>query len=165
MSNTGFISALKDMGINCVQTTVGDRFVYECMQKNDYCLGGEQSGHIIIKKYATTGDGLLTAIMLSEEICDTKQKLSQLTENLKLYPQFTLNIQVKDKEAVLSDEAVIKEKSRIENLINSKGRVLLRKSGTEPVVRIMIESETAELCKEYAGRIADVITERGHRIG
>ncbi len=164
MSNSGFVASLEEAGMKCVQTTVGDRFVYECMQQNDYCLGGEQSGHIILKKYATTGDGLLTAIMIAEEICDTKLKLSELAEPVKLYPQYTRNIRVKEKEAALNDEAVLREKDEVEKLINGKGRVLLRKSGTEPVVRVMIESESEELCVQYADRIVNVIIERGHSV-
>lgn len=162
MSNSGFINALTEAGIKCEQTTVGDRFVYECMQKNDYSLGGEQSGHIILKKYATTGDGLLTAIMIAEEVCDSKMSLSKLVDAVKLYPQYTKNIRVKDKEKALSDEEVLKEKDKVERLINGKGRILLRKSGTEPVVRVMVEAETHELCEEYSGMVAKVIIQRGH---
>ena len=164
MSNSGFVASLEEAGIKSVQTTVGDRFVYESMQQNDYSLGGEQSGHIILKKYATTGDGILTAIMIAEEICDSKLSLGKLVEPVKLYPQFTMNIRVKDKAAVLSDDAVLKEVAEVEKLINKKGRALLRQSGTEPLVRIMIESETEELCHEYANRIAKVIAERGHEV-
>lgn len=164
MSNSGFVASLEEAGMKCVQTTVGDRFVYECMQQNDYGLGGEQSGHIILKKYATTGDGLLTAIMITEQVCDTKLKLSELAEPVKLYPQYTRNIRVKEKEAALNDEAVLKERDEVEKLINGKGRVLLRKSGTEPVVRVMIESESEELCTQYADRIVNVIIERGHSV-
>lgn len=162
MSNSGFVKSLEKAGIKCVSTDVGDRFVYECMQKNDFSLGGEQSGHIIIKKYATTGDGLLTAIMITEEICDSKRSLAELAEPVKLYPQFTENIRVKDKEAVFKDQKVLEEKSEIEKLINGKGRILLRKSGTEPVVRVMVESE--ENCHEYAKRLAEFIIERGHSV-
>ena len=162
MSNSGLVSSLEEIGIKCEQTTVGDRFVYECMQKNDYCLGGEQSGHIIIKKYATTGDGLLTAIMLSEEICDSKLSLSELAEPVKLYPQYTENVRVKDKAAVLSDAEVLNELEKAEKLIGGKGRTLLRQSGTEPVIRVMIECESEKKCKEYAGAIVKKIIERGH---
>ena len=162
MSNSGFIRALEEAGIKCKQTTVGDRFVYECMQKNDYSLGGEQSGHIILKKYATTGDGLLTAIMVAEEVCDTKTSLSKLVENVKLYPQYTKNIRVKDKAKVLADTYVISAKEEVEKIINGKGRILLRQSGTEPVIRVMVESETQEKCEEYADMVAKVIIERGH---
>ncbi len=164
MSNSGLVSSLEKEGIKCVQTTVGDRFVYECMQENDYSIGGEQSGHIILKKYATTGDGLLTAIMLAEEVCDSKSSLAQLTENLMTYPQYTVNVRVKDKEAVLSDSHVQSTLKEVEKLIDGKGRALLRKSGTEPVIRIMIESETEEKCRNYASMIADCIAERGHNV-
>ena len=162
MSNSGFVSSLEQAGLTCVQTKVGDRFVYECMQENDYALGGEQSGHIIIKKYATTGDGILTAIMLTEELCDSKLKFSALAEAVTLYPQYTRNVRVSDKRAVTSDSEIIAAVKRTEALINKKGRALLRESGTEPVVRIMIECESKEKCAEYADAIAEVIKERGY---
>jgi len=162
MSNSGFFASLKKVGINCEQTKVGDRFVYECMQNNDYSLGGEESGHIILKKYATTGDGLLTAIMLAEEMCDKKSSLSTLAEEVTLYPQFLINLKVKDKSKAKNDSEVQKELKIVDELINGNGRVLIRESGTEPVVRVMVESETDELCKEYAERIANIIRERGH---
>ena len=162
MSNSGLFSSLKEIGINCEQTSVGDRFVYECMQKNDFSLGGEQSGHIILKKYATTGDGLLTAIMVAEEICDSKLSLSELAAPVKLYPQKTKNLRVKDKAAVLNDQDVLKAKDEVEKLIDGNGRALLRKSGTEPVIRIMIEAESEDLCDEYIDKIAKVVIERGH---
>ncbi len=164
MSNSGLLKSLDEVGIKCEQTTVGDRFVYECMQNNDYSLGGEQSGHIILKKYATTGDGLLTAIMLSEEICDSKMSLSKLAEPVKLYPQCMKNIRVKDKAAVLSDSAVLAELAEVEKLIDGNGRALLRQSGTEPVIRVMIESESEEKCNEYVDRIIDVIAREGHGV-
>ncbi len=162
MSNSGLFSSLKSIGIKCEQTAVGDRFVYECMQKNDYSLGGEQSGHIILKKYATTGDGILTAIMLAEEICDSKQSLAKLAEPVVLYPQKTKNLRVKDKAAVLTDEAVLAAKKEVEELIDGNGRVLLRQSGTEPVIRIMVEAKTPELCDEYIETVAAAVIERGH---
>ena len=164
MSNSGLLKSFDEAGIKCEQTTVGDRFVYECMQNNDYSLGGEQSGHIILKKYATTGDGLLTAIMLSEEICDSKLSLSKLAEPVKLYPQCMKNIRVKNKEAVLSDKDVLVEVSEVEKLIAGNGRVLLRPSGTEPVIRVMIECESEEKCNDYVDRIINVIAEGGHGV-
>ena len=164
MSNSGFVKSLEEAGIMCAQTTVGDRFVYECMQENDYSLGGEQSGHIILKKYATTGDGLLTAIMISEEICDSKMTLAELAEPVKLYPQYTRNVKVKDKAAVMSDDNVLNEVKEVEKLINKNGRALLRKSGTENVIRVMIEAMSEEKCKEYADRIADKIIGGGHSV-
>lgn len=164
MTNSGLLPCLNKIGIRCEQTAVGDRFVYECMQNKDYCLGGEQSGHIILKKYATTGDGILTALMLTEEICDSKLSLGKLAEPVKLYPQYIENVRVKDKTAVLTDEAVKETLREIEKLIDKKGRVLLRQSGTEPVIRVMTECETEELCKSYAARIVETIVERGYSI-
>ncbi len=162
MSNSGFFASLKKAGIECAQTKVGDRFVYEEMQNNDYSLGGEQSGHIILKKYATTGDGLLTAIMLAEEMCDRKMSLSKLAEPVMLYPQHMINVRVKDKAAVMNDAAVLAKLDEVEALINGNGRALLRQSGTEPVIRIMIESESIELCEKYAQMIADTVKNGGH---
>ena len=162
MSNSGFVASLEEAGIKCVQTKVGDRFVYECMQNNNYAIGGEQSGHIILKKYATTGDGILTAIMLAEEVCDSKMSLGKLAEPIKFYPQYLQNLRVKDKAAVLTDSNVLKAKDEVEKLINKKGRALLRQSGTEPVIRVMVESETQEKCVEYVEMIVKAITEGGH---
>ena len=162
MSNSGFVASLEKIGIKCEQTAVGDRFVYECMQNNNYAIGGEQSGHIIMKKYATTGDGILTAIMVAEEICDSKSTLSKLAEPVMLYPQYTRNIRVKNKAAVLADKNVLEAKEKVEALINKNGRALLRQSGTEPVIRVMIESVSEEKCVEYANIIADAIIAGGH---
>ena len=159
MSNSGFVNSLKKAGINCKLTAVGDRFVYECMQQNDFDLGGEQSGHIILKKYATTGDGLLTAIMITEELCDKKTTLSKLAEPVFLYPQYTKNVRVNSKEKAIQSKAVQQAVKAVEEKIDGKGRVLLRKSGTEPVVRIMVECESKVQCVELAQKIADVIVE------
>ena len=162
MSNSGFFASLKRAGMEVDQTAVGDRFVYESMQKNDFSLGGEQSGHIIMKKYATTGDGILTAIMIAEEMCDRKLSLSKLAEPVTLYPQYLKNLRVKSKDAVMNDQAVLDAQAEAEKLIAGNGRTLLRQSGTEPVIRVMVEAETSELCEKYAAMIADVIKERGH---
>lgn len=164
MSNSGFIASLDKIGIKCVQTAVGDRFVYECMQNNDYAIGGEQSGHIIMKKYATTGDGILTAIMVAEEICDSKDTLSRLAEPIKLYPQYLQSIHVRDKASAVNDENVKKTVEAVEGLINKKGRVLIRQSGTEPVIRVMVEAQAYEKCVEYTNMIIDAIKEGGHAI-
>lgn len=164
MSNSGLSSSLWSEGIFCRQTTVGDRFVYECMTENGYALGGEPSGHIIMKKYATTGDGILTAIMLTEELCDKKSVFSQLSESITLYPQYVENLKVTDKEAVMTDCAVNQVKNKIETEIEKKGRLLLRKSGTESVIRILVECESEKKCKEYVFEIASVIKERGYII-
>lgn len=165
MSNSGFVNSLDKIGIKCVQTQVGDRFVYECMQKNNYAIGGEQSGHIIMKKYATTGDGILTALMVTEEVCDSKSTLSALAEPIQLYPQYLENVRVKDKAAVLADKSVKSALEEVEKLIGGKGRALLRQSGTEPVIRVMIESEAHETCVEYAKMIVKAILEGGHGVG
>ncbi len=162
MSNSGFINSLKKNGIDCIQTKVGDRFVYEAMQNKDFKIGGEQSGHIILKKYATTGDGILTAIMIAEEMRDRKSTLSNLVQPLMLYPQSVANVRVKDKDAVMNDSEILKSVEEIEKLIDGKGRVLLRQSGTEPVIRIMIESESLELCKKYSDILENSIKERGY---
>ena len=162
MSNSGLFSSLEKIGIKNAQTKVGDRFVFECMQNNDYSLGGEESGHIILKKYATTGDGLLTAIMLAEEVCDTKLPLSKLYEDVVFYPQCVKNVKVKNKSAVTNDEVIKSKVKEIQELINNKGRILLRESGTEPVIRVMVECDDKEKCCEYAENIIQTIIERGY---
>ena len=162
MSNTGLINALEKENIKCVQTAVGDRFVYECMQHNDYTLGGEASGHIILRKYATTGDGLLTAIILTEEMMERKAALSNLAEPVVLYPQYLRNIRVSDNSAVVRDKDVLSAVETVKEKIGSCGRVLLRKSGTEPLVRIMIEYKDENKLSEFADIIADVIKEKGY---
>ena len=165
MSNSGLFASLNKLGIKTTQTKVGDRFVYDCMQNNDYSLGGESSGHIILKKYATTGDGLLTALMLTEEVCDTKLNLSKLHEDVKFYPQVLKNLHVKDKSAVMNDSIIKNKIKELEQEINGKGRILLRESGTEPVIRIMVECENEENCARYTETIAKLIIERGHTNG
>ena len=165
MSNTALRTALRKIGIKTEETNVGDRFVYELMQKEDYSLGGEQSGHIILRKYATTGDGLLTAIMLTEEVCDTKLSLSELCFEIKLFPQRSKSVSVSDKEKVLADPCIQKEIKLIEEEIKDNGRFLLRKSGTEPCIRIMAEHRDELKCAELIDRMTKIITEGGHAIG
>jgi len=162
MSNSGVVKALEKIGINCVRTTVGDRFVYEAMQKNSYSLGGEPSGHIILKKYATTGDGILTAIMLAEEMCEEKTTLSSLAKPVVFFPQFEKSVRVKNKAAVMADPDVISKYNEINSIIGDKGRILLRESGTEPVVRVMVEAETRQLCEKYTYKLIDTVKEKGH---
>ena len=161
MSNSGLTKALQKANINCIQTAVGDRFVYECMQNGGYRLGGEQSGHIILKKYATTGDGILTAIMIAEEMRDEKSPLSALAKPVVILPQLTKNLRVSDKSAVTSDTEVQAKLHEISDKIGDDGRILLRESGTEPVIRIMVEAESLELCEKYASSLASVIKKRG----
>ena len=162
MSNSGLIKALKQIGVQVVQTKVGDRFVYERMQNDGYVLGGEQSGHIIIKKYATTGDGVLTAIMVAEQVIESKSKLSKLVAPVKLLPQTTKNVRVTDKAAVMQDEIVLAKFKEVNDEIGDNGRALLRQSGTEPVVRIMIELDSKEKVEEYIDKIYNVIKKRGY---
>ncbi len=164
MSNSGFVDALKQKGIACIQTQVGDRFVYEAMQNHHYSIGGEQSGHIILRKYATTGDGILTALMLTEELCDKKLPMSKLSEDLVLYPQKLVNLRVKNKTAVMGDSAVEEAVKQAEGLLDGAGRVMLRQSGTEPVIRVMAEAKTEELCQKLCQIVADIIVERGHTV-
>lgn len=162
MSNSGLTKALKQVGINNVQTKVGDRFVFEKMQNDGYSLGGEQSGHVIIKKYATTGDGVLTALMVTEQLLETKEKLSKLVAPVKLLPQVTRNVKVTNKAAVVADKAVQEKFEEVNEEIKDEGRALLRQSGTEPVVRIMIELDSKEKCDEYIEKIYNVIKRRGY---
>ncbi len=162
MSNSGFIKSLKNIGISCEQTQVGDRFVYECMQGGNYSLGGEQSGHIILKKYATTGDGILTAIMILEEMCDKKSSLSSLCDGLFIYPQLVTNVNVYDKDRVINDTEILMAVDMVKKDIGDNGRILLRKSGTEPVIRIMAECDSREKCEHFTKQIYDIIAERGY---
>ena len=162
MSNSGLLRALEAEGIRYELTNVGDRFVFDKMEKGGYRLGGEQSGHIILRKYATTGDGILTAIMLAEEMCERSATLSALAAPVKPYPQLTKSVRVTDKNTVMADEAVRAAVEEIEREIDGEGRVLLRGSGTEPVVRIMIECRPEERCRGYIDRLVSVIRKRGY---
>ena len=162
MSNSGLVKALKKEKINNIQTNVGDRFVYEKMQEGNFALGGEQSGHIIIRKYASTGDGILTAIMVTEEVLKSKLTLSKLVEPVKLLPQKTVSVRVTNQKAVLDDEVVMKEYNKINDAISDNGRILLRKSGTEPVIRIMVERPTIKDCDYYINLMYKVIRKRGY---
>ena len=161
MSNSGLAKALKGIGVNLVRTKVGDRFVFEEMMNKGYSLGGEQSGHIIIRKYATTGDGVLTAIMVTEEILERKESLSKLVSPVKLLPQKLKNVRVTDKNAAVEDEAVQARFAEVNKELGDNGRVLLRQSGTEPVIRIMVEAPTLNDCDEYIEKIYTVIKKRG----
>lgn len=161
ISNLGLYHALDEAGINYVQTKVGDRYVYENMQQNGYCVGGEQSGHIILSKFATTGDGILTALKVMEAVISSKMTLSKLCENVKMLPQVMKNVRVADKKAVRDNEAVQTAVREAEKALGASGRILLRESGTEPVVRIMAEAETEEICTEFTEKIAAVIVAEG----
>ena len=162
MSNLGFFRALEDAGINCIQTTVGDRFVHEAMIENDCSIGGEQSGHTIIRKYASTGDGILTAIMLAECMIENKSTLSNLAAPVKMFPQTVKNIVVKDKAAVTSDKKVLDTVNEIGEILGKNGRILLRESGTEPMIRVMVESNSQKNCDLYADKVINLISELGY---
>jgi phosphoglucosamine mutase len=157
MSNLGFYKGLEEHGIQSVQTAVGDRYVVEEMKKNGYNLGGEQSGHIIFLDYNTTGDGLLTGLQLANIMKATKKPLSELASDMKKYPQVLVNIRVSDKYHVTDNEKVKEVIEQVEAEMNGNGRILVRPSGTEPLVRVMAEAPSAELCREYVDRIAAVV--------
>ena len=157
MSGTGLRTSLKKEGIGLEETAVGDRFVYERMKEKGLSLGGEQSGHIIFRKHATTGDGILTALMLLCEVARAGAPLSALASGLERFPQYSVNVRVKDKFAAIHDAAVRSAVERAEREIGASGRVLLRASGTEPLVRVMAECESKEKCKLCAEEIARVI--------
>ncbi|MGG3893490.1 phosphoglucosamine mutase [Geobacillus stearothermophilus] len=157
MSNLGFYKALEAQGIKSVQTAVGDRYVVEEMKKNGYNLGGEQSGHIIFLDYNTTGDGMLTALQLVNIMKIKGKPLSELAGEMKKYPQLLVNVRVTDKEKAMENEQVKKVIQEVEAEMNGNGRVLVRPSGTEPLVRIMAEAQTEEACRAYVERIADVV--------
>lgn len=157
MSNLGFYKALEAQGMKSVQTAVGDRYVVEEMKKNGYNLGGEQSGHIIFLDYNTTGDGMLTALQLVNIMKIKGKPLSELAGEMKKYPQLLVNVRVKEKEKVMENEQVKNVIAEVEAEMNGNGRVLVRPSGTEPLVRIMAEALTEEACRAYVERIADVV--------
>ncbi|MBR5044668.1 MAG: phosphoglucosamine mutase, partial [Clostridia bacterium] len=160
MSNSGLTKALKNVGISNVQTSVGDRFVYECMLKNGHCVGGEQSGHIILSKYATTGDGILTAIKLTECMLEAKKPLSELAAPVKIYPQVLENMRVTDKDAVENDPEIAKRVGEINRELGDNGRLLLRKSGTEPLIRVMVEAKDEATCRRYVDEVAALVKEK-----
>ena len=158
MSNLGLYKALDKTNIDYVKTALGDKYVNENMVENNHCLGGEESGHIIFSKHATTGDGILASLKIMEAIIESKQTLAQLTEPVTIYPQLTKNVRVENKKAAREDEAVVKE---VEELLREEGRVIVRESGTELVIRVMVEASTDELCNQYVNHIVSVMTERG----
>lgn len=165
MSNMGLYDALDRKGIKYEKTAVGDKYVYENMMLNGHSIGGEQSGHIIFSKHATTGDGILTSLKIMEVMLESKSKLSALLKDITLYPQVLINVRVKDKKAVQEDEEVNKEIEAVREQIGKSGRILVRQSGTEPLIRVMVEAKTEELCHELANRVVQKIKERGHAIG
>lgn len=159
MSNLGLYKALDQKGISYEKTAVGDKYVYENMMNNDHVIGGEQSGHIIFSKYAATGDGVLTALMIMEVILNKKMSLSNLIKDVVIYPQLLENVRVKDKKAAKEHPAVQQAAKEVEEALGDEGRLLLRESGTEPLIRVMVEAKTDDLCKEYVKKVVDVIKE------
>lgn len=164
MSNIGLYKAFDAVGINYEKTDVGDKYVYECMRNNDYRLGGEQSGHIIFSKHATTGDGILTSIKLMEVMISSKKKMSELTSPVTIYPQCLKNIKVISKPEARADEDVQAEVNKVAEALGNDGRILLRESGTEPVIRVMVEAKSDLLAEKYVDQVIDVIKKKGHAV-
>ena len=162
MSNMGLYRALDEAGIGYTQTTVGDRYIYENMCQTGNALGGEQSGHIIVRKYATTGDGILTAILLMEAMLSSKLSLGKLAAPVPMFPQLTHNLPVENKDAVISDQTVQSKLADLSETLGEEGRILLRRSGTEPVIRIMVEAAEEAVCEQCANELAATIRERGY---
>lgn len=157
MSNLGLFKALEKAGIDYCKTTVGDKYVNEAMVANGYVLGGEQSGHIIFSKHATTGDGILTALMLMEVMLEKKQSLGSLAKGMTMYSQLLQNVRVSDRKAVIENAEVQSLQQKITEELGSEGRILLRESGTEPVIRVMVEASSDELCSQYVHKMVELI--------
>ena len=164
MSNFGLYKAFDDLGIEYAKTAVGDKYVYEYMMQHSCRLGGEQSGHIIFSKHASTGDGILTSLKVMEAMLAKKKTLSQLCEGFTFYPQVLKNIRVKSKPEARSDPDVQAAVAEVEALLGASGRILVRESGTEPVIRVMVEAENKVLCDEYVDRVIGVIRAKGHGV-
>ena len=162
MSNLGFYKALENEGIQSNKTKVGDRYVVEEMRRGNYNLGGEQSGHIIFSKHATTGDGILTSLKVMEVVLEKKQTLEKLASEVDIYPQVLKNVRVKDKKQAQDDEAVQAEVAKVAESLGTDGRILLRQSGTEPVVRVMVEAPDLDTCGRFVDQVIDVMKKQGH---
>ena len=161
MSNFGLYKAFEREGINFEKTAVGDKYVYENMAQNGHCLGGEQSGHIIFSKNATTGDGILTSLKVMEVILEKKQTLGKLASEIQIYPQVLKNVKVKSKAEAQDDADVQAEVQKAAEALGDTGRILLRQSGTEPVIRVMVEAPTDEICEKYVDQVIDVMKAKG----
>ena len=161
MSNLGLYKACDKIGMKYEQTAVGDKYVYENMLKNGYVLGGEQSGHIIFSKHARTGDGILTSLMVMEAIIEKKQTLGTLADEVKIFPQLLKNVRVKDKKTVLDNVAVQAAVEKAAEELGTDGRILVRESGTEPVIRVMVEAASDEICEKYVDSVVKVIESEG----
>ena len=165
MSNFGLYKAFDELGIGYAKTAVGDKYVYEYMNQNGCRIGGEQSGHIIFSKYASTGDGILTSLKMMEVMMAKKAKMSQLTEGLSIYPQVLENVRVLDKTAAQEDPDVKAAVKAVEGALGDTGRILVRESGTEPLLRVMVEAETEECCRKYVDQVVSVVKAKGHVVG
>lgn len=165
MSNFGLYKAFDEAGIDYAKTAVGDKYVYEYMTNNGCILGGEQSGHIIFSKYASTGDGILTSLKMMEVMMARKKKMSELMEGLHIYPQVLENVRVTDKKAAQDDADVQSAVRAVTEALGDTGRILVRESGTEPLLRVMVEAETEEICKKYVDQVVDVVKKKGYVIG
>ena len=161
MSNFGLYKAFDREGISYEKTAVGDKYVYENMSQNGHCLGGEQSGHIIFSKHATTGDGILTSLKLMEVILEKKETLAKLADEVQIYPQVLKNVRVKDKEAAQADRDVQAEVQKVSDALGDTGRILVRPSGTEPLIRVMVEAPTDEICGKYVAQVVEMIEKKG----
>lgn len=164
MSNFGLYKAFDKVGINYEKTNVGDKYVYENMQQNGHRIGGEQSGHIIFSKYASTGDGILTAIKVMEVMLEEKQSLGKLAEPVTIYPQLLKNVRVRDKRTAREDKDVMAAVDAVADKLGSEGRILVRESGTEPVIRVMVEAPDDATCEKYVSEVVDVIYQKGHAV-
>ena len=164
MSNLGLYKALDREGIGYEKTAVGDKYVYENMSQTGNCLGGEQSGHIIFSKYATTGDGILTSLKIMEVMLEKKETLSRLASEVTILPQVLKNVRVADKAAALGDEDVKQAAADVEKALGSDGRLLLRQSGTEPLIRVMVEAESTEICEKYVDQVIGALRKKGHAV-
>ncbi len=162
MSNLGLYKAFDVEGISYEKTAVGDKYVYENMMENGHILGGEQSGHIIFSKNARTGDGVLTSLKIMEVMIENKCSLSELTRNLKIYPQLLVNVRVSSKDAVMNDADVLSATKAVEDKLGDNGRILLRQSGTEPLIRVMVEAESDQICKDCVDSVVKVIKDKGY---
>ena len=164
MSNFGLYKSLDKVGIQYEKTAVGDKYVYENMVQNGHCIGGEQSGHIIFSKHATTGDGILTSLKVVETMVENKRTLAQLTEAVDIYPQLLINVRVTDKKKAQEDPDVQAAVKEVEEILGSDGRILVRESGTEPVVRVMVEAQSDEICHENVLKVVNVIKAKGYAV-
>lgn len=164
MSNFGFFKALDEAGIEYAKTAVGDKYVYEYMKEHGCCIGGEQSGHIIFSKYASTGDGILTSLKMMQAMIGSKKTLSELAAPFTVFPQVLVNVRVKDKALAQADTDVQEAVAKAEKELGATGRMLVRESGTEPLIRVMAEAPTEEICRKCVDSVVEVIKMKGHTI-